>query len=84
MCIPFLVWQNLSGIRILLIRLFSLSFIDSSLDLTINEDFHFIERRIQSKTLILPTVWDFLFLFFFLKRKGKVKWQGLTPHIFAL
>lgn len=47
MCILFLVFQNLSDFHILLM-LFPLSFIDSSLDLIINEGFPITEKSIQS------------------------------------
>lgn len=56
MCILFLVFQNLSDFHILLIMLFPLSFIDSSLDLIINEGFPITEKSIQSTYSSNPMV----------------------------
>lgn len=78
MCILFLVFQNLSDFHILLIRLFLLSFIDSSLDLIINESFPITEKSIQSTYSS-----NCMAFFTSPRRKRKIKWQDFTPCMFV-
>lgn len=70
-CILFLVFQNLSDFHILLIKLFLLTFIDSSLDLIINEGFITTEKGIQS-TYSSNSIVFFTSIFFFLEERERL------------